>query len=66
MHVRNRCEPVFNQRAGGLPWPEHLHCDNYEDIDLCFGPGVEELSTATIPADLGLQVEALVCVRRGK
>ena len=29
MHVRDRCEPVFNQRAGGLQWPGHLHCDNY-------------------------------------
>ena len=49
MHVRERCEPVFNQRAAGLPWPDHLDCDNYDDNQLCFGPGIDELSTVTIP-----------------
>ena len=51
LHVRDRCEPVFNQRAGGLPWPDHLNCDNYEDNDLCFGPQ-EQLNEVTIPPNL--------------
>ena len=51
-HVREDCEPIFNQRAGGLPWPDHLNCDIYEDSDLCFGPGVEDLLTLTIPYTL--------------
>ena len=55
LHVRNKCEPVFNKRAGGLPWPDHLNCDNYEDNDLCFGPGVEELNEVTIPPYLVTQ-----------
>ena len=50
-HVRDGCEPVFNQRAGGLPWPDHLNCDNYEDNDLCFGPQ-EYLNEVTIPPNL--------------
>ena len=49
-HVRDGCEPVFNQRAGGLPWPDHLNCDNYEDNDLCFGP--QGLNEITIPPHL--------------
>ena len=50
-HVRDGCEPVFNERAGGLPWPDHLNCDNYEDNDLCFGPQ-EKLNEVTIPPKL--------------
>ncbi|CAI8042430.1 hypothetical protein GBAR_LOCUS23565, partial [Geodia barretti] len=44
--------PVFNQRAGGLPWPDHLNCDNYEDNDQCFGPPQEQLNEVTIPPNL--------------
>ena len=51
-HVRDGCEPVFNERAGGLPWPDHLNCDNYEDNHLCFGPQEEELNEVTIPPQL--------------
>ena len=51
-HVRNGCEPVFNDRAGGLPWPDHLNCDNYDDSDLCFGPGMDDLEGLTIPPEL--------------
>ena len=50
-HVRDRCEPVFNQRAGGLPWPDQLNCDYYENNDLCFGPQ-EYLNEVTIPPNL--------------
>ncbi|CAI7994645.1 Protein mom-5, partial [Geodia barretti] len=52
LHVRDRCEPVFNQRASGLPWPDHLNCDNYEDNDQCFGPPQEQLNEVTIPPNL--------------
>ena len=51
-HVRNGCEPVFNERAGGLPWPDHLNCDNYEDNDQCFGPSPLDLEEITIPPNL--------------
>lgn len=51
-HVRDGCEPVFNRWAGGLPWPDHLNCENYVDDDLCFGPGVENLMSVTIPPSL--------------
>ena len=51
-HVRDGCEPVFNRFAGGLPWPDHLNCDNYDDSDLCFGPGMDELDDLTIPTTL--------------
>ena len=50
-HVRDGCEPVFNQRAGGLPWPDHLNCDNYEDNDLCNGPQ-EYMNEVTISPPL--------------
>jgi hypothetical protein len=51
-YVRDGCEPVFNQRAGGLHWPDHLNCDNY-DSDLCFGPSdLEELNKLVIPPNL--------------
>ncbi|CAI8042433.1 Frizzled-4 [Geodia barretti] len=46
LHVRDRCEPVFNQRASGLPWPDHLNCDQ------CFGPPQEQLNEVTIPPNL--------------
>ena len=49
-HVRDGCEPVFNERAGGLPWPDHLNCDNYYNNDLCFGP--RGLNRITIPPHL--------------
>ena len=51
-HVREDCEPIFNQRAGGLPWPDHLNCDIYDNSNLCFGPGMELLPELTIPPTL--------------
>lgn len=51
-HVRDGCEPIFNERAGGLPWPDHLDCDNYEDNNLCFGPEANEIDQVTIPPNL--------------
>ena len=51
-HVRDGCEPVFNEQAGGLPWPDHLNCDNYEDNDQCFGPSPLDLEEVTIPPNL--------------
>ena len=52
-HVRDGCEPIFNQQAQGLPWPDHLNCDNYDDSELCFGPG-DKLPELTIPPELVL------------
>ena len=51
-HVRDGCEPVFNQQAQGLPWPDHLNCDNYDDGTFCFGPSQEEIQELTIPPTL--------------
>ena len=51
-HVRDGCDPVFNQQAQGLPWPDHLNCDNYDDGTFCFGPSQEEIQELTIPPAL--------------
>ena len=51
-YVRDDCEPVYDLRTGGLPWPDHLDCEKYDDTDLCFGPPANELDDLTIPPDL--------------
>ena len=50
--VRDGCEPPFLERAGGLPWPDHLVCEKYDDSPLCFGPSEEGLLELTIPPEL--------------
>ena len=51
-YVRDGCEQPFLERAGGLPWPEHLICENYDDNVHCFGPDPETLPALRIPTTL--------------
>lgn len=51
-HVRSGCEQIFVSRTGGLPWPNHLNCENYDNSDLCFGPDMDGVDDLTIPTDL--------------